>query len=108
MGETRKIAAILVADMVGYSRLAVMDVDHAAKLNEAAVPGSLDDATVMNGDGRVDEIAAEGSESRQRHGELARALPRAKAQQSRAALSVRRRTDFARLPKALLKAGLPG
>jgi tetratricopeptide (TPR) repeat protein len=35
-------------------------VDHAAELDEAAVPGSLNDATVMHGDGRVDQVAAQG------------------------------------------------
>jgi class 3 adenylate cyclase len=43
MGETRKIAAILCSDVVGYSRLA----------------GALDHAAVMYGDCRVDEVAAQ-------------------------------------------------
>ena len=34
-------------------------VDHAAKLDDAAVAGALHHATVMDGDGRVDQIAAE-------------------------------------------------
>ena len=34
-------------------------VDDAAKLDEPAVSSALDDTAVMNGDGRVDEIAAE-------------------------------------------------
>jgi hypothetical protein len=29
-------------------------VDHAAELDEAAVAGALDDAPVMQGDGRID------------------------------------------------------
>ena len=40
-------------------------VDHAAELDEAAVPGALDHATVMHGDGRIDEVAAQRPESRQ-------------------------------------------
>ena len=36
MGETRKIAAILVADVVGYSRLAGTDEDRTL----SAAPGS--------------------------------------------------------------------
>ena len=39
-------------------------VDHAAKLDEAAVPGSLHDAPAMRGDGRVDQIAAQPPEAR--------------------------------------------
>ena len=34
-------------------------VDHAAELDDAAVAGALDDAPVVGGDGRIDEIAAE-------------------------------------------------
>ena len=34
-------------------------VDDAAELDDCAVAGALDDATVMGGDGRVDEIAAQ-------------------------------------------------
>jgi hypothetical protein len=33
-------------------------VDHAAKLNETAVAGALDDAPTMRGDRRIDQIAA--------------------------------------------------
>jgi hypothetical protein len=34
-------------------------VDHAAKLDQSAVPGALDHATMMHGDGRIDQIAAQ-------------------------------------------------
>ena len=34
-------------------------VDHAAELDDRAVAGALDDAPVMGGDGRIDQIAAE-------------------------------------------------
>ena len=40
-------------------------VDHAAELDEAAVAGALDDAPVMCGDGRVDQIAAQPPQPRQ-------------------------------------------
>ena len=39
---------------------AVHCVDHAAKLDDAAVAGALDDAAVMHRDGRVDQVAAKG------------------------------------------------
>ena len=41
-------------------------IDHAAKLDEAAVAGTLDDAPVMRGDGGVDQIAAQPPEPRKR------------------------------------------
>ena len=34
-------------------------VDHTAKLDDAAVAGALDDAAVMDRDGRVDQVAPE-------------------------------------------------
>ena len=40
-------------------------VDHAAKLDEAAVAGALDDAAVMEGDGRIDQVAAKRPKPRQ-------------------------------------------
>ena len=40
-------------------------VDHAAELDEAAVAGALDDAPMMHGDGRVDQIAAQRPQPRQ-------------------------------------------
>jgi hypothetical protein len=41
-------------------------VDHAAELDDRAVAGALDDAAVMHGDDRVDEVAAERPEPGQR------------------------------------------
>ena len=41
-------------------------VDHAAELDDRAVAGALDDAAVMGGDGRVDEVAAEAPKTRKR------------------------------------------
>ena len=40
-------------------------VDDAAELDDEAVAGALDDAPVMHGDGRVDQIAAKGPEPRE-------------------------------------------
>ena len=52
---------------------AILDLDgathgvhHAAELDDCAVAGALDDATVMGGDGGVDEIAAQAPDARQR------------------------------------------
>ncbi len=73
MSETRKIAAILVADVVGYSRLAGADedrtlsrlrglrsdlIDHAAEFDKNAIAGALDHASVMGGDSGVDQVAS--------------------------------------------------
>jgi hypothetical protein len=41
-------------------------VDHAAELDEAAVASALDDAAVMRVDRRIDQIAAQRPEPRQR------------------------------------------
>jgi hypothetical protein len=35
-------------------------IDHAAELDDAAVPGALDDAPMMHSDGGINQIAAEG------------------------------------------------
>ena len=40
-------------------------VDHAAELDDRAVAGALDDATVMRGDGGIDQIAAETAKARE-------------------------------------------
>ena len=41
------------------------DVDHAAELDDRAVAGALDDAPVMHGDSRIDQIAAQRPQPRQ-------------------------------------------
>jgi hypothetical protein len=41
-------------------------VDHAAKLDEGAVAGALDDAPIVHGDRRVDEVAAQRPQSGKR------------------------------------------
>ena len=56
----RSISAVLHFDGAAHS------VDHAAKLDEAAVPGTLDDASVMGVNGGVDQIAAQPPKPRQR------------------------------------------
>ena len=40
-------------------------VDDAAEFDDAAVAGALDDAAVMHGDGRVDQVAAKRPEPRE-------------------------------------------
>ena len=40
-------------------------VDHAAELDDGAIAGPLDYAAVVNGDGGVDQIAAQGSQARE-------------------------------------------
>jgi hypothetical protein len=41
-------------------------VDHAAEFSNKSVAGALDDAPLVHGDGRVDEIAAQGPQPSQR------------------------------------------
>ena len=40
-------------------------IDNASELDEAAVTGALDDASVMRGDCRIDKVAPQPSEPRQ-------------------------------------------
>jgi hypothetical protein len=51
-----------VLDLDGASH----GVGDAAELDECAVAGALDHAPLMNGDGRIDQVAAQGPEPRQR------------------------------------------
>ena len=41
-------------------------VDHAAELDKNPVPGALDDAAMVHGDGRIDQVAAQRPEPRER------------------------------------------
>ena len=41
-------------------------VDHAAEFDEAAVAGALDNAAMVHGDGRIDEVAAQRPQSHER------------------------------------------
>jgi adenylate cyclase len=60
MTETRKLAAILAADVVGYSRLAGMDEDRTlARLR--ALRSDLIDPTVAVHNGRVVKRTGDGS-----------------------------------------------
>ena len=43
----------------GLDRISAHGINYAAKLNDAPVPGALHDATVMDTDGRIDQIAAQ-------------------------------------------------
>ena len=56
----RSIEAVLHLDRAAHR------VDHAAKLDEAAVAGALDDAPMMHGDGRIDQVAAQPPQARKR------------------------------------------
>ena len=56
----RSIMAVLHLDRAAHR------VDDAAELDDAAVAGALDDAAVMRGDGRVDQVAAERPKPRKR------------------------------------------
>ena len=62
LGRKARIAldhAVLHLDRAAHG------VDHAAELDKAAVSSALDHATVMQGDGRIDQITSQRSESRQ-------------------------------------------
>ena len=60
VGETRKIAAILVADVVGYSRLAGADEDRTlARLR--ALRGDLTDPTIALHHGRTVKLTGDGA-----------------------------------------------
>ena len=60
MGETRKIAAILVADIVGYSRLAGTDEDRTLS-RLRGLRSDLIDPTVAVHNGRVVKRTGDGS-----------------------------------------------
>ena len=64
MTEGRKLAAILAADVVGYSRLAGADEELIlARLR--TLRSDLIDPTIVFGDCRVDEVAAQRAQPRQ-------------------------------------------
>ena len=67
--ERRKVGPSLVQlcfrdQAVLHLDRATHRVDDAAELDDAAVASALNDAAVMGGDGRVDQIAAEASKTR--------------------------------------------
>jgi hypothetical protein len=51
-------AEVALDEAVLYFDGAAHRIDHAAELDDCAVASALDDATVMGGDGGVDQIAA--------------------------------------------------
>jgi hypothetical protein len=59
-------AGVALGHAVLHLDCAAHSVDHAAKLNEAAVPGALDDAAMMRRDRGVDQVAPKPPEPRQR------------------------------------------
>jgi hypothetical protein len=61
----RRQARIALGHAVLHLNCAAHGGDHAAKLDKNAVAGALDDAPVMQGDGRIEQIAAQRSESPQ-------------------------------------------
>ena len=61
----RRHAGIALDHAVLHLDGAAHGVDHAAELDEAAVAGALDDATMMHGDRGIDQIAAQRPQPRQ-------------------------------------------
>jgi hypothetical protein len=59
-------AGVALDNAVLHLDRAAHRVGHAAKFDQAAIPGPLDDAAMMGGDGGVDEIAAEAAKTRER------------------------------------------
>ena len=59
-------AGVALDHRVLYFDRAAQGVDHAAELHYRAVASTLDDATVMNSDCRVGQVAPERPEPRQR------------------------------------------
>ena len=59
-------AGVALDEAVLHLDRAAHRVDHAAELDEAAVAGALDDPSVVHGDDRVDQIAAQRPEARKR------------------------------------------
>ena len=61
----RRHAGVALDHAVLHLDRAAHGVDHAAELDDAAVAGALDDPAVMDGDGGIDQIAAERPQPRQ-------------------------------------------
>ena len=62
----RRHAGVALDESVLHFDRAAHRVDDAAELDDAPVPGAFDDAPVMGGDGRIDEVAPEAPETRER------------------------------------------
>ena len=61
----RRQAGVALDEAVLHLDRAAHGVDHAAEFDEAAVAGALDHATMMHGDGRIDQVAAQRPKARQ-------------------------------------------
>ena len=61
----RRQAGVALDHAVLHLDGAAHGVDDAAELDDGSVAGALDDAPVMHGDGRIDQIAAERPQPRQ-------------------------------------------
>ena len=59
-------AGVAVDEAALHFDRAAHRVDHAAEFDEAAVAGALENAPVVHGDGRVDQVAAQRPEPRKR------------------------------------------
>ena len=62
----RRQARIALGDAVLHLNCAAHGRDHAAKLDKNAVASALDDASVVHGDDRIDQVAAECPKPRKR------------------------------------------
>ena len=61
----RRHAGVALDHAVLHFDRAAHGVDDAAELDDRAVAGALDDAAVMHGDGRVDQVAAQRPQARE-------------------------------------------
>ena len=62
----RRQAGVALDEAVLHLDRAAHGVDHAAELDEAAVPCALDDPPMVRRDGRIDQIAAQPPKARER------------------------------------------
>ena len=66
MRRSWRHAGVALDQAVLHFDRATHRVDHAAKLDEAAVAGALDDPPMMGGDGGVDQVAPQAPKARER------------------------------------------
>ena len=64
----RSDARVALGHAVLHLERAAHRVDHAAELGDEPVAGALDDAAVVDGDRRVDQVAAQRAQARKRAG----------------------------------------
>jgi hypothetical protein len=65
MRRSYRHAGVALDEAVLHFDRAAHRVHNAAKLDENTVAGALDDAPMMGGDGRVDQVAPQSSQARQ-------------------------------------------